>query len=86
VSVARVNGLRRLGLNALEAAGPVEVVANDALEDPGLGSLRVAASLRFEDDPALPDCAVEALFQRVDAGERICSGLLPAGCGSGCAP
>ncbi len=70
--IARNGALTDIGLPALaSASGDVEIFENDALHALGLGAFVSAPSIDVSDNPALPVCEVEALFERVSAASEV---------------
>ncbi|MCA9492401.1 MAG: hypothetical protein KC621_20855 [Myxococcales bacterium] len=86
LTVLDADALVTLELPALVRAGLVDARYDDGLLDPGLEALVLAAGLRFEHDPALSACAVEALFDRVAAPLVSCVDVDDDGCAAVCVP
>jgi hypothetical protein len=70
--IARNDALVNIGLLSLvSASGDVEIFENDALQTLGLNALVSVLSVDVSDNPALPVCQVEALFEHVSATHEI---------------
>lgn len=89
VSLYDTPGLSSIGAPALHTVGgSLSVNRMEGLTAlPGLDALeRVTGTLTFVDNPALSQCAISALVDRIEVGAVVCGGNLDDGCVSVCSP
>lgn len=86
LTVSQNRSLASVTLASLALAPEVEIVGNQILDRVAFPLLEEVEEMRLLDNPRWPGCDIEAMLERLQPDEALCSGNGPDGCGDWCAP